>query len=65
MPICAASRTIPKLVRSPPEDAVLMRFFYRLCEEIVILSEISMIAWDKSFKRPEYFGEWGRNPRER
>ena len=29
MPICAASRTIPKPVRSPPEAAALMRFFYR------------------------------------
>jgi len=37
-----------------------MPFFDRLdhpCDEIVLLLEISLIAWDKSCHPQEYFGE--------
>ncbi len=58
---CAASRTIPKLVRPSPEAAARITSSHRPClstapsaEEIVVSREISSIAWDKSRQQPEY-----------
>ena len=60
---CAASRTIPKLVRPIPEAAARItsshRPLLRSAKEIVVSWEISAIAWDKSRQTTGILGERG------
>jgi hypothetical protein len=58
MPTCAASRTIPKLIRPAHRKPPYCASTYRLsAKEILVCSDISFISlidWDKSRRQQEY-----------